>query len=118
MNGIEGVLLNMEDNNSTSGWTKYEKLILSELARHDNSQELLQNQIMNLQLSFAELKAQLAQNNTSITTLLAEIKGLDKARENQNLSLKALKWQITTFSAGAASLTAILVETLIKYFLK
>lgn len=108
---------NIEDQ-SNKGWTQYQKLVLAELGRHDEKQEGLDRKIIEIQLSFAELKVQLAQNNAAINNLLAEIKILDKARENQNLNLKAIQWKITTFAAGASSIIAILTQILMNFFLK
>lgn len=105
-----------EESNAT--WTQYQKLVLAELTRHDDKQEALDQKIIALQLSFAELKVQIANNNTAITSLLSEIKILDKARENQNLNLKAIQWKITTFAASASSILSVLIQILIHYITK
>lgn len=102
----------------TNGWTQYQKLVLAELQRHDEKQKDFQEQVMKVHLSIVELKLQTKDILEKTTNLIQEIKELDKAREIHHFSLSALKWQITTFAAGAAAVVTILVEVGIKYLFK
>lgn len=118
MKALKIRLLMSDSELSSNGWTQYQKLVLTELTRHEDKQEELQKSLLELQLAFARLETKLAQNHASITTLFADNKALDKARETHNIDLKAIQWKVTAFATGIAAGIAILTEILIKMFVK
>lgn len=118
----------MPENEQTplsNGWTQYQRLVLTELERHDANQTSLQKDIAELRLNLAKLETQLANGFATLQSNMSDIKSsgaktesdiktLDKARETHNLHLSAVQWKITAFSTAVASVLAILIELFLK----
>jgi hypothetical protein len=91
--------MNNTDNfNSGNGWTQYQKLVLSELERHEAQMDVIKKDIVEIKLTQRELSADmhalqksLAELNNTLKDYAIDRKITEKEYVKQQIDIKSLK---------------------------
>lgn len=108
----------MPDAAPTDNWTQYQKLVLSELERHEEKQDQLQKDLTDLRLLVANLSAVMAQNTETIKNLSHQLQTFEGKAASQASDITLLKYKIGLAASGISTLLTFVVQVGMKYLEK
>jgi len=88
-----------EDNLSSNGWTQYQKLVLAELERHDESLTRISEEVISLRLNLALIGAEISEHSEQSQ------KGIETLRLAISKDAESLKEARAEFSKAKEELT-------------
>lgn len=105
-----------DPNNDT--WTTYQKMVLSELERHEEKQDHLQRDLTDLRVLVANMAAVIKQNTETIEKLSVQLKDFEKSAANQASDISLIKYKIGLGAAGISTVLTFLVQIGMKFIEK
>lgn len=102
------------DPQDTQGWTQYQRMVLSELERHEEKQDTLQRELTDLRLLVASLKTELNQNTTSIKNLSDQIRSFEQNAASQQTDITLLKYKIGLVASAISTGVTLLSQVVMK----
>lgn len=108
----------MPEQQNTDSWTAYQKMVLSELERHEEKQDQLGRDLTDLRLLVANMSAVLKQNTDSIKDLSAQIKQFEQSAALQASDITLIKYKIGLAASGISTAITFLVQIGMKWMEK
>ena len=125
----------MSDQQAPDSWTNYQKMVLSELERHEEKQDQLsmvlselerheekQDQLSrdltDLRLLVANMSAVLNQNTESIKDLSKQIKHFEQSAATQATDITLIKYKIGVVASAISTALTFLVQIGMKWLEK
>lgn len=108
----------MQDAQIPDSWTHYQKMVLSELERHEEKQDLQSRDLTDLRLLVANMSAVLNQNTESIKNLAKEIKEFEKRAATQATDITLIKYKIGIAASAISTALTFLVQLGMKWLEK
>lgn len=99
-------------------WTSYQKMVLSELERHEEKQDQHQRDLTDLRLLVSSMSAVLTQNTESIKDLTKQLKTFEQNAANQATDITLLKYKIGLVASAISTAITFLVQIGMKYLEK
>jgi hypothetical protein len=96
-------------------WTSYQKMVLSELERHEGKQDHLQRDFTDLRILFANMAAVIKQNTETIEKLAIQLKDFEKSSANQGSEISLIKYKIGIGAAGISTALTFVVQIGMKF---
>lgn len=103
------------DDSNPNSWTTYQKMVLSELERHEEKQDHLQRDLVELRLLVAKIASELNQNTTSIQDLVKQIRSSEQNSAGIQSDITLLKYKIGVVASAISTGLTLLVQVSIKY---
>lgn len=100
----------MSEDKQLNSWTNYQKMVLSELERHEEKQDHLQRDLTDLRLLVANMAAVLKNNTESIEKLTSRIKDSELSSASQAYDISILKYKIGMAAAGISTILTFLAQ--------
>lgn len=98
----------------SQGWTQYQRMVLSELERHEEKQDTFQRDLTDLRLLVASLKTELNQNTSSIKNLSDQIRNFEQNAANQQTDITLLKYKIGLVASAISTGVTLLSQVVMK----
>lgn len=108
----------MSDTLIPDSWTHYQKMVLSELERHEEKQDQLAKDLTDLRLLVANMAAVLNQNTESIKDLSRQIKHFEQKSTAQSTDITLIKYKIGVTASAIATALTFLVQIGMKWLEK
>jgi chromosome segregation ATPase len=108
----------MSDQQAPDSWTNYQKMVLSELERHEEKQDQLSRDLTDLRLLVANMSAVLNQNTESIKELSKQIKHFEKSAATQATDITLIKYKIGVVASAISTALTFLVQIGMKWLEK
>ena len=108
----------MPDTQIPDSWTHYQKMVLSELERHEEKQDLLSRDLTDLRLLVANMSAVLNQNTESIKNLGKQIKEFEQRAATQATDITLIKYKIGIAASAISTALTFLVQLGMKWLEK
>lgn len=105
----------MSDQQAPDSWTNYQKMVLSELERHEEKQDQLSRDLTDLRLLVANMAAVLNQNTESIKDLSNQIKHFEQRAATQSTDITLLKYKIGVVASAISTALTLLVQIGMKW---
>jgi chromosome segregation ATPase len=108
----------MSDAPIPDSWTHYQKMVLSELERHEEKQDQLSKDLTDLRLLVANMSAVLNQNAESIKELSKQIKHFEHSAATQATDITLIKYKIGVAASAISTALTFLVQIGMKWLEK
>jgi predicted nucleic acid-binding Zn-ribbon protein len=108
----------MPDTPIPDSWTHYQKMVLSELERHEEKQDQLSRDLTDLRLLVANMAAVLNQNTESIKDLSKQIKQFEQSAVTQATDITLIKYKIGVAASIISTALTFLVQLGMKWLEK
>jgi len=108
----------MPDTPIPDSWTHYQKMVLSELERHEEKQDQLSKDLTDLRLLVANMSAVLNQNTESIKELSKQIKQFEQSSVTQATDITLIKYKIGVAASLISTALTFLVQLGMKWLEK
>lgn len=96
-------------------WTRYGKLVLSELERHEEKQDHLVRDLTDLRLIVAKLSTELTATNKAIHDMTSQMKTVEKMNSDQQSDITLLKYKIGLISSAISTALTLGVQLVTKW---
>jgi chromosome segregation ATPase len=103
-----------QDSQESQSWTQYQRMVLSELERHEEKQDTFQRDLTDLRLLVASLKTELNQNTSSIKNLSDQIRNFEQNAANQQTDITLLKYKIGLVASAISTGVTLLSQVVMK----
>jgi predicted nucleic acid-binding Zn-ribbon protein len=90
-------------------------MVLSELERHEEKQDHLQKDLVELRLLVAKIATELNQNTTSIQDLVKQIRSSEQSSAGIQTDITLLKYKIGVVASAISTGLTLLVQVGMKY---
>ena len=100
-----------------NGWSEYEKLVLSQLQRHESQHTQANNAIVDLKLDLTELRADIKALEDNVAKLLAAVQKSEEEKTETQLSLMKLNWKTGSIVASISLFFSSIASAVMKYLL-
>jgi predicted nucleic acid-binding Zn-ribbon protein len=108
----------MSDQQITDSWNHYQKMVLSELERHEEKQDQLAKDLTDLRLLVANMAAVLKQNTESIQDLSKQIKHFEQSAASQATDITLIKYKIGVAASAISATLTFLIQIGMKWLEK
>jgi hypothetical protein len=99
-------------------WTTYQRMVLSELERHEEKQDQLSRDLTDLRLLVANMSAVLNQTTDSIKELSKQIKQYEQSAATQATDITLIKYKIGIAASAISTALTFLVQIGMKWLEK
>lgn len=100
-----------------NGWSEYQRLVLSELERHELQHIQTGKDIMEIKLELQRLRSDIQGLDGHVKKLMAMVEESEKKNHNLHLNLDKLNWKSGAIITGFSSAISIAVTLAAKLFL-
>jgi septal ring factor EnvC (AmiA/AmiB activator) len=108
----------MQDPQTIDSWNRYQKMVLSELERHEEKQDQLSRDLTDLRLLVANMSAVLNQTTDSIKDLSKQIKHYEQSAATQATDITLIKYKIGVVASAISTALSFLVQIGMKWLEK
>jgi hypothetical protein len=108
----------MPDIQAPDSWTSYQKLVLSELERHEEKQDKLSEDLTALRLLVATMSTALTANTETIKDLSKQIKLFEQNAASQASDINLIKYKIGVVASAISTALTFLVQIGMKWLEK
>ena len=108
----------MPDIQAPDSWTSYQKLVLSELERHEEKQDKLSEDLTALRLLVATMSTALTANTDTIKELSKQIKEFEQNAASQASDINLIKYKIGVVASAISTALTFLVQIGMKWLEK
>ena len=106
------------DLQAPDSWTNYQKLVLSELERHEEKQDKLSEELTALRLLVATMSTALTANTDTIKELSKQIKQFEQNAASQASDINLIKYKIGVVASAISTALTFLVQIGMKWLEK
>lgn len=93
-----------------NGWTQYQKLVLSEIERHNARLDALQKELVNIKLKQSEISTELSSGAKAMQDLSSKIEKMINASNQQKTDIEVLKLKIYGVVTALCAATTFLTQ--------
>lgn len=101
---------------NTNGWTEYQRLVLSELERHENKLNSLHTQLVELKIESSNIKVELANLSKLVKDLSDQLEETREKQFTNDLDVNKLKMSVRLMTTGISTVVSALAAALFKFF--